>query len=101
VTPLTHDVDLPPVRLRRRRLGIAAVAVFAAAVVAMYTYAFFFAPRNSPDKVPDRAWAASAQAICADARSRLDALPPAESFRKVEPRTEALRQRAVVLDQAN
>lgn len=86
---------------RRNRYAVAAIAVFVTGAVVMWTYAFFFAPRTSPDKVPDRAWAASAQQICIDARARMDALPPAQTFAEIEPLVEALRQRAVVLDQAN
>ena len=100
MTPLTDSAP-PPRTLRRRRVTLVAVLGFVAVVAAMWVYALFFASRRSPDKVPDRAWAASAQTICLDARARIDALPAAETFRKVEPRVEALRQRAVVLDQAN
>ncbi len=74
---------------------------FVLATTGMWIYAFFFASRHSPDKVPDRALAAAAQAVCLDTKGRIDALPVAGTFRKIEPLAEALRQRAVVLDQAN
>lgn len=85
----------------RSRLALIALGVLVVGITAMYTYAFFFATRKSPDRVPDRAWAASAEQICATDRQRIYALPPARSFRDIEPLAEALRQRAVVLDQAN
>lgn len=87
--------------MRRRRLALLAGGAFALAACVMWIYAFFFAPRTSLDRVPDRAWTTSAQAICTDVRTRIDALPAAATFRKVEPLAEALRQRAVVLAQAN
>ena len=101
MTPLSDHPVEAPARPSSRRLGIAAVLAFVLVVSGMWVYALFFATGHSPDKVPDRAWTASAQAICLDARARIDALPGAATFRKVQPLAEALRQRAAVLDQAN
>lgn len=88
-------------RSLRRTLAYTAAMLFVLAATSMWAYAFFFATRHSPDKVPDRAWASSAQTVCLDTKGRIDALPVAGTFRKIEPLTEALRQRALVLDQAN
>jgi hypothetical protein len=88
-------------RSRRRTIGYAAAMLFVLAATIMWIYAFFFASRRSPDKVPDRAWAVAAQTVCLDTKGRIDALPVAGTFRTIEPLTEALRQRALVLDQAN
>ena len=102
MTPLSdRPADAPVARTSHRRLGFVALSVFAAAALAMWGYALFFATGRSPDKVPDRGWAARAQSICTSARADIDALPAAETFRKVEPRAEALRQRVAVLDRAN
>lgn len=101
VTPLSDSPVQTPVRRSRRRLAVAGVLAFAAVLVGMWAYALFFASRRSPDKVPDRAWTASAEAVCVEARLRIDALPAADTFRKVEPRSDAIKQRAAVLVQAN
>ena len=101
MTPLSDPPVQTPERRSKRRLGIAGVLLFAAVLLGMWVYALFFASNRSPDKVPDRAWAAAAQAICTDARNRIDALPAADTFRKVTPRTEAIKERAAVLVQAN
>ena len=100
VLPAT-DETVPAPALRRRRLALLAGGAFVLVTSVMWVYALFFASRTSLDRVPDRAWTTSAQAICTDVRTRIDALPAAASFRKVEPLTEALRQRAVVLAQAD
>jgi len=101
VIPRTDE--RPPAESERSRskLALTGLAVLVVGISAMYTYAFFFASGKSPDKVPDRAWATAAEARCAGDRARIYALPPARTFRDVQPRTEAIRQRALVLDQAN
>lgn len=91
----------PARRSRRSTIGFVAAGAFALVATVMWMYAFFFASRRSPDKVPDRAWAKAAQAICIDTKGRIDALPVAGTFADIEPRTEAIRQRGLVLDQAN
>lgn len=101
VTTMPAAPTMPGSPARRSRIGFAAACVFVLAATVMWVYAFFFASRRSPDKMPDRAWAKAAQAICIDTKGRIDALPVAGSFAKVEPRTEGIRQRALVLDQAN
>ena len=97
----TIDETVPGRALRRRRLALLAAGAFVLAACVMWVYALFFAPRTSLDRVPDQAWTTSAQAICTDVRTRIDALPAARTFRTIEPLAEALRQRAAVLAQAN
>lgn len=95
--------ERPPAETERSRskLALTGLGVLVVAITAMYIFAFFFASGKSPDKVPDRAWAVAAEARCASDRARIYALPPARTFRDIQPLTEALRQRAVVLDRAN
>ena len=85
---------------RRRRAARAAVIGVVIAIAAMWVYAFFFAPRTSPDRMPDRAWDVSAEALCAPSKAAIDVLPSARSFKDVQPRLDALRQRADVGEQA-
>jgi hypothetical protein len=101
VTPLSDERLAPAPSRSRRRLALAALLIMVVAFTTMYVYAFFFATHHSPDKVPDRAWAAAAQARCTTDRARINALPPASSVKDVKPLTEALRQRAAVVEQAN
>lgn len=96
-------IATPPEAPRRRRnpLALGAIAVIVVAFTAMWVYAFLFAPRDNPDKLPDEAWRERTEATCQEYRSAVDALPPARSFADVEPREEAMRQRADVGAQAN
>ena len=89
--------------MARRRIRVSSVlaALLCAALAAMWVYAFVFAPRDNPDKVGDVAWVARTEVICAKAKAALNQLPTAQSFAKVEPKSEGLRQRSGVGDQAN
>jgi hypothetical protein len=92
----------PPERTRHRNpVALAAISVAVTAIAAMWIYAFFFASKDNPDKLPDRAWAARSEAICAGYKEQVDALPPARAFADIEPREEAMRQRADVGETAN
>ena len=87
--------------MARPRISTLLAAIFCLGLLAMWVYAFVFAPRDNPDKIGDRAWVAGAEIICAKSKAQLNQLPTAQSFLKIEPRTEALRQRADVGDRAN
>jgi hypothetical protein len=78
------------------------VIVIAVIVVlaAMWVYALFIADTSSPDRLHDRAWAAHAQATCQSYADQIAALPPARQFKGIEPKSEALRERAPVVDHA-
>jgi hypothetical protein len=85
----------------RRRSVTTLILVVCAALAAMWVYALVFAPDTPRNWLPDRAWAARAQATCTQAQDEIAALPRAETFKDVQPRSEALRRRADVGDQAN
>jgi hypothetical protein len=76
------------------------MAVVVLALAAMWIYAWFFAPRGQIDRFADPAWQARAEQLCAATRKQVQALPPAASFKDVQPKSEALSQRAAVIDQA-
>jgi hypothetical protein len=76
------------------------VLTVVAALATMWVYAFFFAPRGSPEKVNDATWSAQAETTCAASKTAIDALPDARSFKDVTPLSEALRRRADVGEQA-
>jgi hypothetical protein len=89
-----------PVRQRRFRPVRLIVLGALALLVAMWIYIFFFADTANPNRLPDRAWTAQAETICTGYADQIDALPPAETFAKIKPKSEAMRQRAVVGQQA-
>lgn len=90
----------PRRRARRARLATVAVLIVAAAIGAMWIYAWFFAPRGKADRFDDPAWQARAQQVCASTVTQVRALPPAASFKDIRPKEVALVQRAAVIDQA-
>ncbi len=90
-----------PSTLRRPRPLKLVLAGIIVALAAMWVYALAFAPKRFLLAIGDEDWVAQAEARCANAQAAIDALPPAERFADIQPRVEALRQRADVLDQAN
>ena len=87
-------------RRRLRPLTIVLAAIIAGLVV-MWIYALAFAPKSYRLAVRDDAWIDQAETICGRYADRIDELPDASAFADVEPPAEALRQRALVLDDAN
>jgi hypothetical protein len=81
---------------RRGRLGLILVALGSVALVAMWIYIYFFADTTNPNRLPDQAWAKQAETICTGYADQIDALPKAPTFAAIKPKSEALRQRAVV-----
>jgi hypothetical protein len=76
------------------------VALVVLVFVAMWIYIFFFADTSNPNRLPDRAWTAQAEAICKSYADRIGALPAAGTFADIKPRSEAMRQRAAVGQEA-
>lgn len=77
------------------------LALVVAALAAMWVYALGFASKEYRLALKDDAWVARAEATCAASNQRIYALAPGTAFKDVQPLSEALRQRAAVLDQAN
>lgn len=94
---MTADASTRRSRLRPARLAIAVVIV---GFSVMWIYAWFFAPRGNADRFDDPVWSAQAEQTCAATATQIEALPSAVSFKDVEPKAQALLQRAGVLDQA-
>jgi hypothetical protein len=66
----------PPVEPGQRKIvGRVVVATIAAALAAMWFYAWVLAPRGDPDRLEDQAWTDRAEARCALAREVVDAMP--------------------------
>ena len=79
--------------LKRLAVGLAVLAR-----VAFWTYALFFASKESINRIGDREWAARAETICEDANVRREALADP---RRVDPDDDAmLRERADIVDGA-
>jgi hypothetical protein len=85
-----------PAPTRRVRPGLVLLALGVVALVAMWVYIFIFADTTNPNRLPDRAWAKQAQTICKGYAEQIDALPRAATFADIKPKSEAMRQRAVV-----
>jgi hypothetical protein len=85
-----------PPATRRVRPAVLLVGFLVAVFAVMWIYIFFFADTTNPNRLPDRAWTKQAQAICKTYTDRINALPPATTFAKVQPKSEAMRQRAAV-----
>jgi hypothetical protein len=67
----------------------------ALALILFWIWIFSGAPKKqNPDRLTDRAWVTRAEATCAAAMQRIDALPPAQA-------TKAAEARAAVVGQAN
>src|SRR5262249_58577021 len=97
-----HAVTTPvaPAPPRRVRPALLLIGLVVAVFVAMWIYIFFFADTTNPNRLPDRAWTKQAEAICAAYAKQIGALPPAHTFASIKPKSEAMRQRAVVGQQA-
>src|SRR3954463_13899471 len=85
----------------RRRVVTTFILVACAALAAMWVYALVFAPDTPRNWLPDPAWTVRAEATATKAQSHIAPLPRAETFKDVQPHSEALRRRADVGDQAN
>jgi hypothetical protein len=90
------SAPVSPARRRRNPLAVAAIAVVVVSIGAMWVYAFFFASKKNPDQIADRAWTQRAKVTCTAFKTQIDALPGARSFKDVQPRSEAMRERAAV-----
>lgn len=68
------------------------------ALVVFWTWALFFASKESINRIEDRAWAERAQGICADANAARDDLA---DYRRIDPDDLALlRERGDLIDRS-
>jgi hypothetical protein len=78
----------------RRALFVLMMLLFAL----FWIWALFFASKTAVNKVDDRAWAARAEAICADVRPQLQALE-AQASTDLAVRADLVRQSTGLLEQ--
>jgi hypothetical protein len=89
----TDDSDERP--SARRRILLGAGLLFVVATFGVWIYALFiYDPGQLVDELEDRTFPTEAEAICAEARTRIDALPLAQE-------TDDPVERAEVIDEAN
>lgn len=88
-----------PTRRRPKRLAVAAIVAVVVVLAIMWVYAFFIADTSRADRLHDRAWAQQAERTCQPYAAQIAALPPARDFADIQPKSEALARRAVVVDQ--
>jgi hypothetical protein len=79
---------------RRFRWYHGVLVIVLALIALMWIYAFFVASSANLNRVADKAWAARNEQLCASAKAKIDALPPARTAKTPI-------ERANVLDQAN
>jgi len=78
---------------------IGALGIAISFIVAMWIYAFFFAPEVGVNRIDDRAWAKRAEASCSQAKTDLQKLADYRRVNKVGPN--ALAERADIVEKAN
>lgn len=85
---------------RGRRVTVAGVLIVALLLgfVSFWTWALFFASKESINRIDDRAWAARAAEICDRANAERDELA---DFRRIDPDdAEMMRERAELIDRS-
>ncbi|MEO8695193.1 MAG: hypothetical protein ABI658_16830 [Acidimicrobiales bacterium] len=83
-----------PTERRRWTRGRIAVAAWILIVIGFWIYAFFLAPKGSPDILDVPAFASASETRCAQSRTVIDALPNASTAKSAT-------ERADVIDRAN
>ncbi len=82
----------------RRTLGRIAITASLVGLFAFWTWALFFASKESINRIEDRDWAERAEQICAAAESRREQLA---DYRRVDPNDPtSLAERAAAVDRA-
>ena len=84
---MTVTEPAPPATDRRRFPWRILLGLVVALFATFWVWALFFASREAINKIDDRAWAARAEAICAEAKLRREALT---DFRRVDERDAAM-----------
>jgi hypothetical protein len=79
-----------PLEPRRWTFKHTAAAVVVAALVVMWVYALFFAPKRNANDLDDNQWAARAEAICVPRLAAVSALAPANSAKTPQERGKVL-----------
>jgi hypothetical protein len=88
-----HEVDGSP--QRRSPVPLVLGGLFTVVTLGLWAYAFFiYDPGRKVDELADRTFPTAAEQVCAEALTRIEALPPAETARDAG-------ERAAVVDQAN
>lgn len=94
-SPVLHDEPDRPRRLWLRIL----LGVVVALLVAMWVYAFLFAPREGVNRVGDRSWSERGEIRCAAAKVELLALADLRTIEEVG--AGALQEKATIVDRTN
>lgn len=102
---MTDPTAPPPHRTRRRPdhhetspVGRAAIAAVLVAMLVMWAWIWFFAPRDNVDRFSGRAFPDAAEPVCAAAHERIDALPSGQETPTVEARAAAVREATEILE---
>lgn len=83
---------------RRRSLGTLFAILVVAGTLGMWGYLFFIADPGVPDRLEDEAFPTTGQAICAEATSRIEALPAAREAETPEERGAVVAEANEILE---
>ena len=88
------DASTPPLPepLEQSRVGRVAVTVILTALIVMWAWIWFFAPRDNVDRFSERAFPEAAEPICAAAHERILALPSGRETPTVGERAVVVRE---------
>lgn len=67
-----------------------ALTLVVLAIIGMWIWIYLFAPRDNPDRLQSRSFAATAEAICAPLQTQINALPTGRDVDTVRERTEQI-----------
>ena len=95
------DASTPPLPepLEQSQTGRIAVTLIVTAMIVMWTWIWFFAPRDNPDRFSDTAYAEAAEPVCAAAHERIDALPPGRDAESPQERAIWVREATLITEE--
>lgn len=78
-----------PTNLKRTSTKVALTLVVLA-IIGMWVWIYLFAPRDNPDRLQSRSFAAAAEAVCEPLQAQINALPTGRDVDTVGERTEQI-----------
>jgi len=102
---MTETTSSSPRKTQRRadhhetsRAGRLVIGAILVAMLVMWAWIWFFAPRENVDRFSERAFPEAAEPVCAAAHEQIDALPSGQQTPTVEARAAAVREATEILE---